>query len=139
MRLEGMHVTAIERMTNSTNGNPRFRVAMVGRDGEGYIFPTQADAACSYDVENIVREHRRNPDATITVELTRAERIATMTREEAAETKPMKPEELGKYVCVPSSTCLHSPDITISSDGVWVKTGQQWSSAHRDCFEARNK
>jgi hypothetical protein len=53
------------------------------------------------------------------------------------ESKPMKAHELGKYVCVPASTCLHSPDITIRSDGVWVKSGTLFSSAHRDCFDKR--
>jgi hypothetical protein len=52
------------------------------------------------------------------------------------ESQTMKPSELGKYVCVAHGGCLHSPDITITSDGVWVKAGQQWSSAHRDCFQA---
>jgi hypothetical protein len=54
------------------------------------------------------------------------------------ESAPMKDGELGQYVCVthPEAGCLHSPDITIRSDGVWVKNGQLWSSAHRDCFEA---
>jgi hypothetical protein len=52
----------------------------------------------------------------------------------ASETAPMKPSELGRYVCV--HNCLHSPHITINSDGVWVKHGGQFSSAHRDCYEA---
>lgn len=63
--------------------------------------------------------------------------VETGKGECATESRPMKPGELGRYVCVPASECLHSPHITINTDGVWVKTGQQWSSAHRDCFEAR--
>ena len=58
-----------------------------------------------------------------------------------SETAPMKPGELGRYVCVLG--CLHSPHITIRSDGVWVKqdTGPYGvpgtvTSAHRDCYEA---
>jgi hypothetical protein len=54
----------------------------------------------------------------------------------ASESKPMKPGELGRYVCVPASSCLHSPDLTIRADGVWVEHGGQFSSAHRDCYEA---
>jgi hypothetical protein len=48
----------------------------------------------------------------------------------------MKPEEMskGQYVCVAHGGCLHSPHITITSDGVWVKYGTQFTSAHRDCF-----
>lgn len=53
------------------------------------------------------------------------------------EIAPMEPKDLGKYVCVPASTCLHKPHITISSDGVWVKNGHLWSSSHTDCHQAR--
>lgn len=52
------------------------------------------------------------------------------------ESKPMKADELGRYVCVAHGGCLHSPSITITQDGVWVKAGELFSSAHRDCFEA---
>lgn len=47
------------------------------------------------------------------------------------EIRPMKKRELGRYVCV--SDCLHSPDITIRRNGVWVKGPNQWSSAHGEC------
>jgi hypothetical protein len=51
------------------------------------------------------------------------------------ESAAMQPWELGKYVCVAPGGCRqHSRDV--NADGVWVKTGQQWSSAHRACFEA---
>lgn len=61
------------------------------------------------------------------------------------ETRPMKPGELGRYVCVAHGGCLHSPKITITADGVWVRSpdpdplnpgSHLYSSAHRDCFEA---
>jgi hypothetical protein len=54
------------------------------------------------------------------------------------ESGPMSASELGQFVCVihPESGCLHSPAVTISWDGVWVKTDDAYSSAHRDCFEA---
>jgi hypothetical protein len=53
------------------------------------------------------------------------------------ESRPMKDSELGRYVCVtrPAAGCLHR-STTVSADGVWVKTGQQWSTAHRDCYQA---
>jgi hypothetical protein len=65
------------------------------------------------------------------------------------ESQPMKAGELGRYVCVvhpapEAGGCLHSPHITIVSDGVWVRLADSlnpgshvYSSAHRDCFEAR--
>lgn len=58
------------------------------------------------------------------------------------ETRPMKASELGRYVCVAHGGCQHSPRITITSDGVWVKVpdslnpgGHMYTSAHRDCCE----
>jgi hypothetical protein len=65
------------------------------------------------------------------------------------ESAPMKASELGQYVCVvhpapEAGGCLHSPNITIMSDGVWVRLPDSlnpgshvYSSAHRDCYEAR--
>jgi hypothetical protein len=62
---------------------------------------------------------------------------------DTTETAPMKPAELGRYVCVHS--CLHSPHITIRSDGIWVRSpdpdplnpgSHLYSSAHRDCYDA---
>lgn len=57
-------------------------------------------------------------------------------KERAMESQPMKQSELGRYVCVAHGGCLRTPHTTIMADGVWVKAGQQWSSAHRDCFNA---
>jgi hypothetical protein len=48
----------------------------------------------------------------------------------------MKPSELGKFVCVANCRQDHR---TISSDGVWVKTGTMFSSAHRACHEAQQE
>jgi len=79
--LPGMHITGAERLNLSVNGNPRFTVAMVDRDGQPHVYQTQSDAAVSYDVENLVTEHGRDTDATVTVELTRAGRIAYMRRD----------------------------------------------------------
>jgi hypothetical protein len=61
------------------------------------------------------------------------------------QSRPMKPSELGRYVCVAHGGCLKSPKITIESDGVWVRSPHPdplsggkhlYTSAHRDCFEA---
>jgi hypothetical protein len=61
----------------------------------------------------------------------------------AMESKPMRKDELGRYVCVAHGGCLHSPHITINDGGVWVRSADPlnpgshlYSSAHRDCFEA---
>jgi hypothetical protein len=81
MELTGLHITGITRRKNSVNGNPRFDVAFVDRDGQPHVYTTMSDAACSYDVENLAGEHRRDLAATVAVKLTRAERISTMTRE----------------------------------------------------------
>jgi hypothetical protein len=63
----------------------------------------------------------------------------------AMESKPMEAGELGRYVCVVHGGCLHSPHLTITSGGVWVRSPAPdplsqgrylYSSAHRDCFEA---
>lgn len=71
-----------------------------------------------------------------------------MSTSNGMESAPMKDSELGKYVCVvhpdpAAGGCLHSPHITIMSDGVWVKLPDSvnpgsfvYSSAHRDCYES---
>lgn len=48
----------------------------------------------------------------------------------------MKDSELGKFVCV--ANC-QEPKRVINSDGVWVKTGDMFSSAHRTCHEAQQR
>ena len=59
------------------------------------------------------------------------------------ESQPMKDSENGQYVCVAHGGCLHSPNRTISSDGVWVRSpdpdplnpgSHLYSSAHSDCY-----
>lgn len=61
------------------------------------------------------------------------------------ESRPMRADELGRYVCVAHGGCRKSPFITINSDGVWVRSpdpdplnpgSHLYSSAHRDCFDA---
>jgi hypothetical protein len=60
-------------------------------------------------------------------------------------TQQMRDDELDRYVCVAHglARCLHSPDLTIRADGVWVRLPDSlnpgsyvYSSAHRDCYEA---
>lgn len=133
-----MHIVAVSRRTLSGMGNPRFRVALADEFGEGVILDTASDSAVSYDVENFAKAHRNDPKATVTVGLTRTGRISTMTPE-GAETRPMKAHELGRYVCVPAAACLKSPHITITADGLWVRSGGQFSSQHRDCYERGTK
>jgi hypothetical protein len=62
---------------------------------------------------------------------------AQITAQRDPEHTWMKPSDLGRYSCVthPATGCLH-PSSLITSNGVWVKTGQQWSSAHADCLAA---
>lgn len=79
--LTGLHITGTERLHNSVNGNPRFNIAFVDGDGQPHVYTTQSDASVSYDVENVAREHRDNPGATVTVELTRAGRVSTWQRD----------------------------------------------------------
>lgn len=65
----------------------------------------------------------------------------------SSDTQPMHEDELGRYVCVargtPTGGCLRSPDITITSDGVWVRYPDSlnpgshvYSSAHRACYQS---
>lgn len=59
------------------------------------------------------------------------------------DTQPMREDELGRYVCVARGGCLHTPDLTIREDGVWVRYPDSlnpgshvYSSAHRTCYES---
>jgi hypothetical protein len=62
-----VRIVAIERMKNSVNGNPRFRIAF----SDGTMAVTQTDAGFCYGIEN--REYR---DADVMVAYTRAGKIA---------------------------------------------------------------
>jgi len=42
----------IERMNNSTSGNPRYRVAIVSALGDASVFVTRPDDAFNYEVTN---------------------------------------------------------------------------------------
>jgi hypothetical protein len=64
------------------------------------------------------------------------------------DSQPMKASELGRYVCVPSGSCLHRGldrrGSMIDANGVWVRSPDPlnpgsylYSSAHRDCYERR--
>lgn len=52
------------------------------------------------------------------------------------ETKAMHEDELGDYVCVAPGGCVHAPQRTINTDGVWFrKEGSgNVSSAHAECM-----
>jgi hypothetical protein len=58
------------RLTNSTNGNPRFDLHT--SDG---TFRTQSDASCSYDIANILRTIPRGETIPVTLSLTPAGRV----------------------------------------------------------------
>jgi hypothetical protein len=57
-------IVAAKRLPNSTNGNPRFDITVkvdgpvLG--GEDYlVLRTSSDAACNYDVENLVKSREQ--------------------------------------------------------------------------------
>lgn len=60
----------VVRLTNSTNGNPRFRLATM--NGE---YQTQSDAACSYDVANLERRIPHGGTLPVILSLTPAGRV----------------------------------------------------------------
>lgn len=60
-----------DRLKNSTNGNPRFRLHT--SDGS---YQTMSDAASAYDVENILHRARKAPmGVAVTLTLTPAHRV----------------------------------------------------------------
>lgn len=57
-----------------------------------------------------------------------------MSETTTPETQPFKPEDYGKYICVGRNrVCGNRLGIDPGADGVWVKYGTQFSSAHRTC------
>lgn len=76
-------IDRLERLNNSVNGNPRYRVYFT----DGSFAVTSSDAACSYDLPNIMRH--TEPEVTIT--WTKAGRIAMIDFEAPAERET--PEE----------------------------------------------
>lgn len=75
-------LVSVTRLTNSTNGNPRFRLNTT--HGE---YQTQSDAACSYDVDNIARKIRNRDTGEsiplpVTLSLTPAGRVWDIARRE---------------------------------------------------------
>lgn len=67
-------IEAITRLPNSTNGNPRFRLAVAREDDDGVLemFTTQSDASYGYEIGN--PGHRVGDRVTFT--LTKAGRIS---------------------------------------------------------------
>lgn len=59
-------IVATDRLRNSVNGNPRFRVHL----DNGETYQTSTDSAVSYDIDNLARSRKR-----VTFLLTRAGRI----------------------------------------------------------------
>lgn len=50
--LVNVHITRTERLNNSTNGNPRFRISLSSDDLELGSYETSSDAACNYEISN---------------------------------------------------------------------------------------
>lgn len=58
--LTDVKVAALDRMKNSVNGNPRYRVTFTTMNGEHVgTYMTQTDASVSYEIGN--REFRDGP------------------------------------------------------------------------------
>jgi hypothetical protein len=74
MQVTGTIVTA-NRLNNSTNGNPRFRVVIRDTEGQFDTYTTSTDAAVGYEIENLLRS-----GAVTTFELTKAGRISYRVR-----------------------------------------------------------
>jgi hypothetical protein len=72
-------IVAAKRLNNSVNGNPRWDVTFRFLDHKGreefQILTTSSDAACSYDVENVLRSRE-----IVVIGLTRAGRVETISR-----------------------------------------------------------
>ena len=69
----GLVIESLERLNNSVNGNPRYRV----RFTDGTVADTQSDASLNYGISN--PEYR---DVPLRVTFTRAGRISHATPEE---------------------------------------------------------
>ena len=68
----GLVIESLERLNNSVNGNPRYRV----RFTDGTVADTQSDASLNYGISN--PEYR---DVPLRVTFTRAGRISHATPE----------------------------------------------------------
>jgi hypothetical protein len=73
--IRGITITSLERLTLSTNGNPRFRITF----DSGLVAQTQSDAGFAYAIEN--PEYRNVP---LDVTLSRAGRITKVKRSDPA-------------------------------------------------------
>lgn len=63
-------LVAAVRLTNTVNGNPRYR--LITADGEYLI---SSDSACAYDVQNILHRKGEGEAVPVTLSLTRAGRV----------------------------------------------------------------
>lgn len=72
-KITGTIVTA-ERLNNSTNGNPRFKITVLDFNGKDFhTLTTKSDAACGFDIENL-----RKAGSLVDLNLTRAGRVETI-------------------------------------------------------------
>lgn len=54
MLIQNVTIQGVTRLTNSANGNPRFRLTL----SDGHTYDTQADASCNYEVTNYANSHK---------------------------------------------------------------------------------
>ena len=52
-RHEGQ-LTMLERLNNSRNGNPRYRMAILDKAGNGFSFVTKTDCSIAYMIDGYV-------------------------------------------------------------------------------------
>lgn len=85
-KVTGQIVTAT-RLPSSVNGNPRFRIVVLftpaapDRLPRYETFTTKSDAACAFDVENLLPRPHLDQDApVVALTFTRAGRVETITR-----------------------------------------------------------
>lgn len=77
---EGLYIESAERLNNSANGNPRWRLYLrpVYSDELGFNAVTQSDAGCNYDVTNYLAD-RHGSTTVLTVRFTAAGRVSGLT------------------------------------------------------------
>lgn len=70
--ISGLHITGVERLKNSNQGNPRFDITFIDAEGAVHKFRTVSNSSCAYDVENLATIHAKDIKAMVKVELSRA-------------------------------------------------------------------
>lgn len=76
--METFTIHKLERLNNSVNGNPRYKVYYSDDEGNFNHATTTSDAAFCYGIENDIYT-RDNPQILAALEFTRAGRISNFT------------------------------------------------------------